>query len=140
MSHDLLAYCDTCKAPVADGDGALWADMADVDRTATNTQAWEMLETKQEAGALSFSAGSLMSYPEPARWQVHHSACNPSPDARAYAVEVHRCRSWADLVWWTAHLMGKTWLQHTDWEDLLQETAEAAGTRITPATPPESHR
>jgi hypothetical protein len=140
MDHELLARCETCDALIADGDGSLWVDMADVDRTATNTQAWEMLETEQEAGALSFSVGSLMSYPDPARWQVHHDACYSSPRARSYGVEVHRCRSWADLVWWTAHLMGKTWLQDTDWENLLQETAEATGTRIDPATPPKSHR
>ncbi|NBE49900.1 transposase [Streptomyces boluensis] len=88
----------------------------------------------------SFSAGSLMSYPEPAWWQVHHSACNPSPDATTYAIEVHRCRSWADLVWWTVHLMGETWLRHTDWEDLFQEPAEAAETRISPTAAPKSHR
>lgn len=115
--------------------------MAEVERCATNTQAWELLETEQETpGVRSFDAASLMSYPGPARWHVHHARCDPSPGANAYAIEVHRCRSWADLVWWTAHFMGKTWLQHTDWEDVLQEASEATGTRFTPTTPPRLHR
>ncbi|MGJ5898447.1 hypothetical protein ACSCBZ_41860 [Streptomyces niveiscabiei] len=140
MVHELIAICDVCKQAVADGGGSLWVDMAEVERCSTHTRAWEILETRQEApGIQSFDAASLMSYPEAARWQVHHTACDPSPDANTYAVEVHRCRSWADLVLWTAHLMGKAWLQYTDWENLLQEAAEATGKRITPTVPPRVH-
>ncbi|MEU4173001.1 hypothetical protein AB0F46_39795 [Streptomyces sp. NPDC026665] len=135
MNHELQASCDTCNAPVLDRQGILWIDMADVDRAVTDVQAWKLLDTEQEtARDVHFAAACLMQYPKPARWQVHHTACNPSPRARSYAIEVHRCRSWVGLVWWTAHLMGTTWLQHTDWEQLLRETVEATGTRIIPAS------
>lgn len=89
---------------------------------------------------MTFSGESLQSYPDPAHWRVHHHSCDPAPNANSYAIEIHRCRSWADLVWWTAHLMCKAWLPRTDWEELLQEAAEAGQTRITPATPPTLHR
>lgn len=141
MTHELIAICDVCKQTVANDEGSVWVDMAEGDRYAINTRAWELLETEQEApGAHTFTAASLLSHPDPARWHVHHAACDPSPNANAYTFEVHRCRSWVNLVLWTAHLMGKTWLPHTDWEDLLQEAAEAVGTRIAPATPPRLHR
>lgn len=45
MSHGLSPAALRClQALVADGDGALWVDVTDVDRTATSTQAWEILE------------------------------------------------------------------------------------------------
>lgn len=141
MAHELAAICDVCTQAVADGEGSFWVDMSEVDRCSTNVRAWELRETKQVGPGLhSYDAASLMSYPDAARWRVHHAACDPTPNANAYAVEVHRCRSWADLVWWTAHLMGKSWLQHTDWEDVLQSAADADGSRIIPTSPPKRHR
>ncbi|NNN36025.1 hypothetical protein HLK59_37815 [Streptomyces sp. S3(2020)] len=137
MTHELLAICDTCKKPVADGEGSLWVDMTEVDQATVNRRAWEQLATEQLApGIHGYSAESLMTYPKSARWQVHHVACDPAPDANAYAIDVHRCRSWADLVLWTAHLMGKAWLSDTDWEDLLEAASQSAGSRITPVVPP----
>lgn len=141
MTHELIAICDACKETIADGEGSLWVDMAEVEQATTNERAWEQFEAEQhERGVLTFSGESLQSYPDPAHWRVHHYSCDPVPNANSYAVEVHRCRSWADLVWWTAHLMGKAWFPRTDWEDLLQEAAEAAQTRITPVVPPKLHR
>jgi hypothetical protein len=115
--------------------------MADVNQVTVNERAWEQLEAEpQQTGMLTFSGESFLSYPDLAHWRVHHTACDPALNANTYAVEVHRCRSWADFVIWTAHLMGKAWLQHTDWGELLQEAGESAGTRISPAVPPTLHR
>ncbi|MFC9863959.1 MULTISPECIES: hypothetical protein [unclassified Streptomyces] len=46
------------------------------------------------------------------------------------------------MLWWSAHLMGKTWLSVTDWPSVMLE-AHSGGTRIAvtdrtgskPATP-----
>jgi hypothetical protein len=139
--HELEAICDVCKRVVADGEGNLWVDMAEVEQVTVNERAWEQLESEpQEGGAVTFSGGSLLSYPAPARWRVDHASCDPAPDANAYAIEVHRCRSWADLVLWTAHLMGKEWLLHSDWDELLRAASESTGTRISPAVRPTLHR
>ncbi|MBT2415093.1 hypothetical protein J7I94_31905 [Streptomyces sp. ISL-12] len=129
------------KQPIADGEGRLWVDMSEVERATVNERAWEQLEADQpERGVLTFSGESLQSYPDPARWRVHHYSCDSALDANSYAIEVHRCRSWADLVWWTAHLMGKVWLPQTDWDEVLEAASAAAGTRITPAVRPTLHR
>lgn len=61
MTHELLAICDACKKPVADGEGSLWVDMTEVDQTTVNRRAWEQLETEQLApGIHGYSAESLM--------------------------------------------------------------------------------
>ncbi|WP_143094195.1 hypothetical protein [Streptacidiphilus jiangxiensis] len=141
MTYELAAICDACKQAVGDGDGNLWLDMAEVEQATVNKRAWEQLETDHSSpGFVKVSFSAHLSHPEPARWQVHHSACDPAPDANAYAIEVHRCRSWADLVLWTAHLMGKGWFPHTDWDELLEAAGESAGSRITPTTRPTLHR
>ncbi|MCX4972407.1 hypothetical protein [Streptomyces sp. NBC_00620] len=113
MTHELLAICDACKRPVADGEGTLWIDMTEVNEATVNERAWEQLEAEKLApGVQSYSAESLMSYPDPARWRVHHAACDPAPNANAYAIEVHRCRT----------------------------AGESAGARITPAVRPHVSR
>ncbi|WP_327415305.1 hypothetical protein [Streptomyces sp. NBC_01233] len=141
MAHELIAICDECKQAVADGEGSLWVDMAEVDQHTINVRAWKQLEAKPATDRLqTYSFSSLLSYPEPAPWRVHHAACDPAPDANAYAIEVHRCRSWADLVVWTSHLMGKSWLAHTDWSKVLEGAGESLGRRIVPTVPPTLHR
>ncbi|GAA1429321.1 hypothetical protein GCM10009601_44330 [Streptomyces thermospinosisporus] len=141
MTYELISICDACKQAIADGEGGLWVDMSEVEQASINERAWEQLEAEQhESGVRTFSGESIQSYPDPARWRVHHYSCDPSPSANSYAIEVHRCRSWADLVWWTAHLMGKSWLGQTDWDELLQQASESAGNRITPAVRPHLHQ
>jgi hypothetical protein len=141
MAHELIAICDECKHPVADGEGSLWVDMTEVDQREINVRAWKQLEAEPTTDMLqTYSFSSILSYPEPAPWRVHHAVCDPDPSTNAYAIEAHRCRSWADLVVWTSHLMGKTWLVHTDWHKVLEGAGESRGRRIVPAAPPTLHR
>lgn len=44
------------------------------------------------------------------------------------------------FVMWTAHLVGKAWLPHTDWDELLQKAGEVAGMRIRATVRPTLHR
>ena len=67
MAHELLAICDACKKPVADGKGSLWVDTTEVDDATVNGHAWEQLEGQRPTpGIHSYSAESLMTYPESA--------------------------------------------------------------------------
>ena len=45
-AHELIAICDECKHAVADGEGSLWVDMAEVDQHAVNVRAWKQLEAE----------------------------------------------------------------------------------------------
>ncbi len=119
----LTAICDTCSAPVADGDGILWIPKADLARAEPALQAFKQQQTQRFV--------ALSDYPELARWRVDHHAC-ADLDGAAYAIELHRCRNWPNLINWTAHLMGKAWLSSTDWHRLLKDAVNAAGHRLNP--------
>ncbi|MEW2636341.1 hypothetical protein AB0903_33040 [Streptomyces sp. NPDC048389] len=41
MAHELIAICDECKHAVADSEGSLWVDMAEVDQHAINVPRME---------------------------------------------------------------------------------------------------
>ena len=54
----------------------------------------------------------------PARisWDVTHYSCDGDG---VYEIDVARLRGPWDLLSTTAHLLEKTWLQHTNWDTLL---------------------
>lgn len=140
----LKAICEACKQSVRDGDGFLYIVMHEVNAV---EQAWEVHEHKDcgrsaEGGELVFqSLAEFMEatkrLPQPARWHVHHKACDPQLHADCYSIEVKRIRTWAALAEWTAHLMDKQWLRHTDWDRLLQNAAHGGESRITPIRKPD---
>lgn len=39
MTHELVAICDACKQTIADGEGSLWVDMAEIEQATTNERA-----------------------------------------------------------------------------------------------------
>jgi predicted GIY-YIG superfamily endonuclease len=67
---------------------------------------------------------------KPARWLVHHEECDPDVDANRYRIEVERANTHERLVSWTAHLMSKAWLQHTDWAVFLRSTLSPQAQRV----------
>ncbi|WP_158717223.1 hypothetical protein [Streptomyces sp. NRRL F-4474] len=140
-THELVAVCDACEAPIADGQGCIWIDYGKIMKQQEAVRTWEA-ETKAAAppGTRTVvSYGDILSYPDAVRWCAHHAACDPDIDANAYSIEVHRLRTWADLTHWTAHLMGKPWLPATDWKKVLESAAHGVGTRITPVKRPIVH-
>jgi hypothetical protein len=143
----LKAICDACKQPVSDGDGHLYVDMRDVN---TVEQAWDDYEREKAKKPGRLDRGrelvlesaadiweGLFRLPQPARWHVHHIACDPTLHDACYSIEVKRVRTWPALADWTAHLMNKQWLRHTDWDKLLQNAARGGESRITPIRKPD---
>ncbi len=122
-THELNAFCDICNGLIADGEGSIWLRSADLVHA-------ERVTTAREEGRRTEPSG----LPETAAWNVTHSVCAPGADTAIYRFEVHQCRTWAGLVNWTAHLMEKNWLRHTDWDELLRSASEGEGGRITPTT------
>lgn len=126
MAPALNLVCDGCRKPIADDDGYLWVNTTEVRRTEEFVRAWEAERTDTD-GSLSFSGGDIFDYPEKVRWQAHHARCDPAPDAGAYDIPVAKIRSWEQLLDWTAHLMEKSWLPHTDWDDCLRGVHQGGG-------------
>lgn len=121
---DLQLICDACKKPVEGASGYLWIDNDKITAVLKAVAEWNRKHTIPEgqpfAGGQMFSGGDLFDYPEAVQWHAHHHACDPNQDANAYSIQANRIDTWAELLDWTAHLMEKDWLGHTDWDDLLR--------------------
>ncbi|MBB4711159.1 hypothetical protein BJ965_001041 [Streptomyces luteogriseus] len=121
---DLHLICDTCRKPIDGATGYLWVDNSQINAVVKAVAEWNRAHTIPEgeplAGGRMCSATDLFSYPEAVQWQAHHHACDPSQDASAYSIQADRISTWRELLDWTAHLMEKEWLTHTDWDDVLR--------------------
>jgi hypothetical protein len=138
---ELAAICQTCHKPIAAGEGSIWIKKTDLNATEQAAREWEERQeerTRQNNGMPVYSALDLSEYPDEAHWRVSHHACSDTSTAM-YSFEVQRCSTWAELVHWTAHLMEKDWLRHTDWSDMLRETSDGSGSRLRPAVKPVIH-
>ncbi|MEV1048742.1 hypothetical protein [Streptomyces sp. NPDC049916] len=129
MPRELVLICRGCGRKVWDDIGYLWVDTARVADVGQAQRAWEAEYRDGLMDMLDF-----LKYPEKVRWQAHHLACDPASEDSHYRLEARRLRTRADLLGWTAHLMGKNWLDCTDWSELLQESRQV-GKQITPARP-----
>lgn len=116
--RDLAWICEACKAAVVNGEGYIHVSHDTVNAT---ERAYRDFERRESGKAVTLD--SLLALPDPARWRVHHVRCDPEPDSADYVIEVHRARTHAQLLRWTAHLMGKEWLRYTDWDELIDRMA-----------------
>ena len=126
---ELIMTCDVCHEPISPGAGFLGVRHADIVRYQSDEVAWrEMYPGSLHSGA------DLMDMPVEVTWQAYHFGCDPKPDEDGYQIDTDQIATWRQLTSWTAHLMGKTWLSCTDWDDLLRETADGTGQRIAVRT------
>ncbi|SKM39397.1 Uncharacterised protein [Mycobacteroides abscessus subsp. abscessus] len=131
-TSDLIWVCDVCGKPVRDGAGYIHVSDADRAEYRRNLTAWESKRPTPTGGPLDGlrSGGGLMTYPEGAKWRVHHAACDPRPDDADYRIPVERCRNTTELLCWTVHLMGKSWTaKETDWTDFVYRALRRNGIR-----------
>ncbi|MEU3341966.1 hypothetical protein [Streptomyces sp. NPDC006668] len=111
MGYALALICDACGNPIGDDDGYLWIDNQAVNQAQVAERQWR---ADHPDGLIS----DFGDYPETVRWQAHHRSC--APEAGSYDIPASEIRSWEQLLDWTAHLMEKTWLSCTDWDDVLR--------------------
>ncbi|MDO5681236.1 MAG: hypothetical protein Q4G46_00205 [Propionibacteriaceae bacterium] len=111
---DVTWICDSCSRPIADGDGYVQVLYDDKRRYRQERKAWDAAHL----GRIRCAA-DLLALPEPAKWHALHTDCDPSPGT-GYGFGVERIRTYRDALEWTVHLMGKVWLQDTDWDYLLE--------------------
>jgi hypothetical protein len=82
---------------------------------------------REHAGRVAIPLDAFDRYPRAPHWAVLHRACDPQPESDDYWIGVERIRSLADVVAWSGHLVGKTWLPATDWAVLLRRIGREAG-------------
>jgi hypothetical protein len=124
VMNELVLVCGQCEKPIGPGTGALGVSYAQIAAYQRDEAGW------QEAHPGDVHTGAeLMEMPDEVVWHAAHYDCGPE-DGSCYEIEAGRLTSWAELTNWTAHLMGKTWLPVTDWDDLLREVSEGTSGRI----------
>jgi predicted GIY-YIG superfamily endonuclease len=118
-SQGLLRWqCVTCAEWIEDKAGYLTVNEKDV-------RAYEVgrdeLDARITAAQKTWQPVSLEWYLDNpvVRWMPYHRACDPDPDDSGYWVGVERLRTHSQMLSWTAHLMSKTWLDCTDWEQVI---------------------
>jgi hypothetical protein len=134
---ELHAYCDQCDRCILPlSHGLIEVSMAEVNRVEAARQSWRaergqgLAAPDGRPSARAYSGTDLLDYPEAATWHVWHRTCDPDPDEEAspyYHVGLERIADAADLLHWTAHLMEKSWLEHTNWRELIGRAANGHG-------------
>ena len=79
--------------------------------------------TPTQSGWQAVNIAELLALPRRAPWLAHHRMCDPNPGHESYWFDVARARTHAQLLNWSAHLMGKRWIRHTTWANLIERAA-----------------
>lgn len=133
--HALRAYCEGCQRQIKPlSAGYVEVNLSKVADAEAERREWQReQDRKHEASGrrlVTRSAADLMTYPSEVRWHVWHAACDPDPDeeqGQYYQFTLDRVQDAAGLLHWTAHLMGKNWLDCTDWDALIGKAADGVG-------------
>jgi hypothetical protein len=129
VSQTIVWTCEACGQPIADGEGYVTVDYADIHAYEAAMRAWEdrvrakMPAEWRERGGLMFTGADLLDHPETVRWRMLHAACDPRPDSSDYCIAIERIRTTAEAFEWAAHMLEKGWLVHTNWADILRGVA-----------------
>jgi hypothetical protein len=124
MDERLLAWrCDVCEGPVHDRDGYVCVDYADLREYERQARAWD----EAHVDAFFVPVSEYDTYPTLVRWHVLHGRCDPRPDSADYWIGVERIRTPDQVIAWSAHLLGKRWIQTTTWPDVLRSVASQLG-------------
>tara|TARA_R100000935_G_scaffold55231_1_gene84980 strand:+ start:328 stop:693 length:366 start_codon:yes stop_codon:yes gene_type:complete len=110
--------CQYCEKTISDGNGYIYMDKARAYEVRQAVKQW-----KADRASKWLSGDDLLSYPEAAKWVTCHRACDPDAEGNSYWVDVARLRTAENLLSWTAHLMGKNWLDSTNWASIIRAKA-----------------
>ena len=121
-------HCSTCDHPLRPGGG--WIEL----RGDQMRHAYEALRHEAEVearaqrsgGFVIYNGADLLDFPTPGRWRATCRDCNGDDEGSGYFIEVERIATVAAVLDWSAHLAGKVWTEHSDWDDLCRLVAAAA--------------
>lgn len=115
--------CERCGQRIADRAGWITVKRSAVTAFEAALAAWE----RHDPAGLYVTAAELATRPSEPAWTITHTWCDHDPDdGTDYPIHVERIRTEADVIRWTAHLLGKPWVAHTRWDDVLTAALEGA--------------
>jgi hypothetical protein len=121
----LTWYCVGCTFPVKeDEEGYICVLYAAIREREEAAAEWKRKHPDSWSElSLPPDLNNLAEYPEPAHWTVWHRECDPSTGdlTESYWFDLDRIRTWPAALEWTLHLMGKRWIEETDWPDFLRD-------------------
>lgn len=118
--------CEKCGEPVEDDHGYLEISSGAIHTYRALKAEWEDKYLPKE-GLKFYSLADLQYHPKAPRWMCWHATCDPDPDSSSfYWIGVERLRTTEMLLSFTAHLMGKNWIQETDWDDVIRGQVRVA--------------
>lgn len=111
--------CRVCSQPILDSMGYLELSMEEMRTYQREVKAFH----KKHSGFMTL--GELMEHPDQVEWKAMHSKCDPEPDVDSwYWISLDRISDVWQMLSWTSHLMGKSWIGDTNWHVLLKEVAD----------------
>ncbi|MFC8010847.1 hypothetical protein [Streptomyces cinereoruber] len=136
MRRELVLVCRGCAGRIYGDDGYLWVDTEEVNTAQERWAGYRERSAERRARGRPTDLLDMIDCGELVYWQAHHATCDPTPREAHYRIEARKLRTRADLLEWSAHLMGKMWLPRTDWQDVMCET-RAGGRRFAPVGTPQ---
>jgi hypothetical protein len=115
--------CEVCREPITDDSGYLTLDYAAALRYEDDTRQWREQHRELHRMLRPDAVAALRDYPERVRWRPLHRKCDPAADsaeAEEWRIAAGRIQTVGDVLMWTAHLLGKTWLPATEWGEVLR--------------------
>lgn len=116
----ITVMCQNCRRPIVGNDGYVWIDGHAL---AEHERAWA--DHDHSRSGIAMSLAELMSLPGQVAWQAHHLRCDRDPERSSYFMHIDRLDTVAKLLDWTAHLMTKAWIDHTNWAEVIRRATEA---------------
>jgi hypothetical protein len=117
--------CQSCGEPIDAGEGFLCLPYAERRRYQGELGAWKERHPRGTDGPDGWiDLSALLAMPEHAKWGAWHLRCDPEPDESFYFIAVERIRSPWDVLHWTGHLLGKQWIDETDWITVLRTVSQ----------------
>lgn len=111
---ELIAWrCEVCREQIADGGGGIYVDIVAADRVRRDRVTWDA-EVRPTATITDY-----LKRPKSVDWHAVHARCHPEPDTASYLIEIDDLRSPWDILSMTSYLMGKPWLDGTNWSILI---------------------
>lgn len=115
---DLTWLCAKCGHAIGPEDGGVRVLHAEIIEAQRTDRDYEEAHGDGEAVDLH----EFLLVPPDIAWAPVHYRCDEDR-GDAYCIDVLKVGTYRGLVWWTAHLMAKNWLDLTDWDSLLREAA-----------------
>lgn len=107
--------CHVCKASIDNTLGGVWITYRHIRKASTPSP---------QTGAMSVPE-ILASLEDDPTWRATHDRCtNWETLDDSYWLPVESLRTPTTLLNWTAHLLGKTWLPSTNWDDIIRQAIE----------------